>query len=213
MKILGVGLSKTGTTSLHHALEILGFNCLHYDRRRLNEVLYGTTAHPNFRVYDDIDAVTDLPSAYFYRELLEAYPDSKAILTLRRTDDWWNSIKYHTNTRFPISETGSLKEKLSSRLGLDNWIWSEDEHNLFRRKLRNCVYGSTIATEFLYKKKYNEHNERVISEIPSHRLLVLDITTGDGWEKLCPFLEIKTPSTPFPHAFKTPKANQPNQPI
>ena len=33
-------------------------------------------------------------------------------------------------------------------------------------------------------------------------LLVLRITEGDGWEKLCPFLGQKIPRMPFPHANK-----------
>ncbi len=41
MKVLGVGLSRTGTLSLHAALEILGLKSLHYDTVRLNDVLDG----------------------------------------------------------------------------------------------------------------------------------------------------------------------------
>src|SRR5206468_1738050 len=79
MKILGVGLSRTGTMSLTLALRQLGFRAMHYDRVRLNDVLDGSNTKPDFRRYDDVDAVTDIPSAYFYRELLEAYPESRAI--------------------------------------------------------------------------------------------------------------------------------------
>jgi hypothetical protein len=36
---------------------------MHYDRVRLNDILDGTNPHPDFRRYDDFDAVTDIPSA------------------------------------------------------------------------------------------------------------------------------------------------------
>lgn len=80
MKVLGVGLSKTGTVSLHTALGILGLNAMHYDTHRLNRVLDGSDPAPNFRIYDDFDAVTDLPAAAFYDELLQTYPQAKRCL-------------------------------------------------------------------------------------------------------------------------------------
>ena len=33
------------------------------------------------------------------------------------------------------------------------------------------------------------------------RLLVIDITKGDGWQKLCPFLGVDVVATPFPHLY------------
>jgi hypothetical protein len=178
MKILGVGLSKTGTTSLHRAMIILGFSSFHYDTERLNDVLDGSNAKPDFRRYDDVDAVTDLPTAYFYDELLIAYPTCKCVLTIRNEDAWWESIRYHVNERYPSK--------------------GRKEQNQFRSKLLSYVYGSAEAHEFLWKKKYREHNERVLAEIPGDRLLVMDIAAGDGWEKLCPFLGVAIPAAPFP---------------
>ncbi len=71
------------------------------------------------------------------------------------------------------------------------------DYSLLRIQLRNLVYGSTTAHEYNYKKKYKEHNKRVLLKIPPKRLLVMDIASGDGWEKLCP-LGVATPSCPFP---------------
>jgi hypothetical protein len=219
MKILGAGLSKTGTSSLHAALQILGFYGLHFDRDRLNEILSGQVTQPNFRCYDDVDVVTDLPSAYFYRELAAAYPDSKIILTVRDLDAWWRSVEFHINHRFPVSPSVGIRAQLAQRWQLDRWLshgpwptdwqvgwqnfWQESASQQFRRDLRNCVYGSAIATEFLYKKKYLEHNDRVMAEIPPDRLLVMNIPAGDGWEQLCPFLGVPIPDQLFPHAYKT----------
>jgi hypothetical protein len=178
MKILGVGLSKTGTTSLHRAMIILGFSSIHYDTERLKDVLDGSNPRPDFRRYDDIDAVTDLPTAYFYDELLIAYPMCNCILTIRNEDDWWESIRYHVNERY--APEGGKRTKLNSQV-------------------LNYVYGSAEAHEFLYRKKYREHNERVLAKIPGDRLLVMDLAAGDGWEKLCPFLGVAIPAALFPH--------------
>src|SRR5262245_49667382 len=95
MRILGVGLSKTGTTSLHRALCRLGFKSLHFDDQRLNDVIVGTNDTPDFRRYDDLDAVLDIPAACFFEELMHAYPDCKCILTVRDENQWWRSIESH----------------------------------------------------------------------------------------------------------------------
>jgi hypothetical protein len=189
MKIVGAGLSKTGTTSLHRALKILGYKSLHFDRKRLREILEGSNSRPDFRRYDDVDAVLDIPAAYFFEEILDAYPHSKCILTIRNENDWWRSVEHHFNVRFPIPP---------------------QKENTLRSHVRNYIYGSTTAYEFLYRKKYREHNERVLLKVPSHRLLVMDVAAGDGWEKLCPFLDREIPPEPFPHAHKTPRDENEN---
>jgi Sulfotransferase domain len=200
LKIIGAGLSRTGTFSLYHALERLGFSLVGYDVERLNGVLDGTDPRPNFRVYDDVDAVTDIPAAYFYRELFQAYPESKVVLTLRDVEAWWKSIEVHFNVTAPIGEESRLVERLGKRFGLRS---DRSEYDAFRRRLRNCVYGSPVAREFLYKAKYLRHNAEVIATIPPDRLLVMDISKGDGWGKLCPFLGVAVPDVEFPRANKT----------
>ncbi len=178
MKVLGVGLSKTGTTSLYRALSLLGLRSLHYDDRRLNDVIDGSNAQPDFRRYDDVDAVLDIPAAVFYDDLLEAYPDCRCILSVRDEDAWWNSIRAHFNDRQPIESRAQ---------------------NPFKWDLRHFVYGSATATEFLFRKRYREHNQRVRERIPAARLLTIDVAAGEGWEKLCPFLGMEAPAAPFPH--------------
>jgi len=196
LKVIGAGLSRTGTRSLCLALETLGFRGIHFDRTRLNDVLDGTNPNPDFRRYDDVDAITDLPSAYFYRDLFLAYPESKVILTVRDTEAWWKSIKVHFNVVAPVAENVRIIHRISSKLG---WTGKQEEFDAFRRRLRNYVYGSPVAQEFLYKKKYTQHNEQVIASIPADRLLIMDVSAGDGWQKLCPFLGAAVPDSPFPH--------------
>ena len=204
MRVLGVGLSRTGTSTLHRALEILGLKSIHFDTNRLNDVLAGVTPNPDFRRYDDIDAVTDIPSAYFFNELLEAYPECKAILTIRDINTWWKSMAYHSNIQSPISKKG-LIYYTSRVLGLkrQSATSNEEAYDLFRILMRNYVYGSIVAREFLYKKKYIEHNNRVMATVPAKRLLIIDITAGEGWDKICHFLGMPIPSEIFPHENKS----------
>ena len=197
MKIICAGLSKTGTSSLGAALEQLGYSSLHYDEKRLNDVLEGRNPNPDFRCYDDVDAVLDVPSAFFFRELMAAYPSAKVILTVRDLDEWWVSIREHFN-RLPIlwpTWKDYVRERMSGTSTIPEWV----ENSRFRTNVRSLVYGSPDAREFMYKKRYREHNEAVLHEVPPDRLLVMDIAAGDGWATLCPFLGVPRPDSAFPH--------------
>ena len=197
MQILGVGLSRTGTKSLTRALEILGFTAIHNDRERLTAILLGVDNTPDFRVYDDVDAVTDLPSAYFFRELLLAYPTAKAILTVRETNSWLNSYRNHARPQ-KLRRFSGIRVRLGNALGLQK---QQQKWKIFRYKvaMRNLVYGSVDFHEYLHREKYERHNASVKREISEDRLLVMNILDGDGWEKLCPFLGVDIPPVHFPN--------------
>ena len=172
MKILGVGLSRTGTLTLHKALEILGYKCIHWAPERLADVVDGSNQNPFFRRYDDVDVVTDIPAAYFYKELWDAYPDCRFILTTRDIESWYRSVAKHYG-------------------------------HVCDSPLQNLVYGSEIVTEFLYKKKFKDHNDAVRAMIPSDKLLEMDIPSGrSGWDQLCHFLKKDIPQRDFPHRNK-----------
>lgn len=85
-KVFGIGLSKTGTTSLHHALGALGLKSKHYPQRP--EIF-----SCDFRHLDRYDAVTDIPIAPYYPQLDAAYPGAKFILTVRNVDEWLQSME------------------------------------------------------------------------------------------------------------------------
>jgi len=200
MKVLGVGLGRTGTKSLHRAFQILGLKSLHFDQVRLRDILDGSNVAPDFRRYDDVDAVTDVPTAFFYRELLEAYPDCKAVLTTRPVEGWWRSSLKHSAKigKVDAAHWGRQVKALFSAQAAARLQADE-----FKVLMRNYVYGAAMPREFLYKKRFVEYNERVRAEIPPHRLLVMDVTRGDGWDLLCPFLGLPIPSEPFPHENRT----------
>ncbi len=55
-------------------------------------------------------------------------------------------------------------------------------------------------------KKYEEHNEYVrqyFSGEKQKQLLIMNVINGDGYEKLCPFLELPVLNEPFPHSNKS----------
>jgi len=79
-KAWGVGLARTGTTTLCEVFRRLG---------------YRTVLHnPHFPSLEAADAAADNECALFYRYLDYRFPGSKFILTTRPLQDWLKSIKY-----------------------------------------------------------------------------------------------------------------------
>ena len=65
MKVFGIGLSKTGTTSLAHALEILGYRTKDYPG--VTNYVPGALSTLDPVVVDTDDALTDTPIPSLYK--------------------------------------------------------------------------------------------------------------------------------------------------
>ncbi|MFI4941451.1 MAG: sulfotransferase family protein [Burkholderiales bacterium] len=174
-KIFGVGLSRTGTTSLHVALLRLGYASVHYPLDAAACWLAG-----NFSAHDplaEFDACLDIPTSVYFRELDKAYPGSRFILTIRNEDHWAASI-----------------EKLHARLP------PPSPHTQLRDMVRLVTYGTHYFHPERYRRIFNEHNDAVREYFRTRpeSLLVMDVSAGEGWNKLCPFLGIPVPAGGFP---------------
>jgi hypothetical protein len=184
-KIFGIGLSKTGTTSLNKALELLGYTSWHDPRE-----LLGFDEDMNLRLSGFTmtqDALTDTTPARFFRELDSRYPNSKFILTTRDVESWLKSCKNFWKINFNSIEDRSTIA-LTDKLHID-------------------LYNSAKFNKSKFKKGYMDHTQNVLAHFKDRKnnLLVLNISDGDGWDKLCPFLNKPIPSTPFPNENKRDK--------
>jgi hypothetical protein len=172
--IFGVGLSKTGTTSLFAALDRLGYRTGTYRHLRhlgLEEWWQGNFERDYLREYD---AMTDLPIATFFPQLDARYPGSKFVLTVRELESWLESARKH---------------------------FTPPDATSFGRDVRLATYGIAGYDELRFRYVYETHLENVRAHFRSRpeALLILDIVGGEGWEKLCPFLGQEPPDVPFPH--------------
>ena len=168
-KVFGIGLSRTGTTSLTRALSALGFRTRHYpDPRRL---LSG-----DFSVADRFDAVTDIPAAAFFRELDARYSGARFILTVRETESWVRSVRDHFASMGPAMESGATGE------------------------MRRRMYGRTTFDAEAFVRARDAHHAAVRAHFADRPgdLVEMDITAGQGWEVVCPFLGVAAPTAPFP---------------
>jgi 3'-phosphoadenosine 5'-phosphosulfate (PAPS) 3'-phosphatase len=173
-KVFGIGLSKTGTTSLARALEILGYRTR--DFLGVTRYLRGDLSSVDLTQIDAHEAFTDTPIPSFYRELDVAYPGSKFILTVRDREGWLRSCKKQFTRRLAEKE-------------------SEASRALFQD-----LYGGMEFDE----QRYSEGYDRFVRGVEEHflgredDLLVLDVTRGQGWRELCAFLGKPVPEVPFP---------------
>jgi hypothetical protein len=174
-RIFGIGLNKTGTTSLHHALSALGFESLHWGGppvRRIIEVSRDAGEPLLTRVDTRFDAFSDiLPLSENYRLLDEQYPDSRFILTIRPVEEWIASRRRHVEMNRRRKAAGEYAGKF---LTVDEESWRQEWK----------AHVESARTYFEGRANFFE----------------LDLTEAPEWEPLCRFLGVPVPSQSFPWA-------------
>lgn len=173
MKIFGIGLNKTGTTTLGSALEILGYS--KHVKSNLDLLKSWQEGHyePLWRTVEQNNNFEDWPWPLVYQEVFEKYSDAKFILTVRKDENaWFKSLCKHAEKTGPT------------------------EH-------RKIVYGSYMPHDFedTYKKFYMDHNvavERFFEKHAPEQLLKICWEYDDGWKELCDYLKLEVPKKKFP---------------
>lgn len=173
-RIFGIGLNKTGTSSLKHAYRALGLR--DFDRRARAFALYQAGDLPRlFNLIDGFEAFQDWPWPLLVPDLLARYPDAQFILTRRRSPEAWvESLKAHALRTHPDN---------NPRLDIYGHAYPhgrEAEHVAFYLAHQDAV--------------------RALFADRADQLLEVCWEEGDSWERLCGFLGRPVPSAPFPHA-------------
>jgi hypothetical protein len=212
MRVLVLGMCRTGTTSVSIALRKLG-----YTPHQMREVLvnpkdlklwqeaidvtllapqdrpakqknlapYGA---PEFdKLLGDYDVVMDLPGCVFAKELVAAYPDAKVILTTRNYEKWEESMQESiwclcTWRLFTLARYFNLTQMAPLMRFM---------HSVFLVHSGNS-YGGAKS-----KAAYEQHYDTVRSIVPKDRLLEID-SEKTTWEPLCGFLGKGVPAEPYP---------------
>ena len=172
-KVFCIGFHKTGTTSLYAALSELEYRVtgtvLHHWSA---EDIQARGSAECIRIMEAFDGAEDMPWPHFFRELDEAYPGSKFILSTRAEEKWYGSINNHFGHQATeLNAFAYGRERARASDHKDHWIQTYRQHN------------DTVRDYF--------------KDRPGD-LLEIDVTNGEGWGKLCAFLGHKVPSTPFP---------------
>jgi hypothetical protein len=174
MKILGIGLGRTGTTSLALALETLGYRTKHCPHFYLDGEGDLVISPEDVREYE---ALTDEPTILVFKHVDRRYPGSKFILTVREIRGWLTSIENNGNALREVRKQDPAVPVLFEAL-----------------------YGSSTFDRDAYSEAYRQHVVGVreyFADRPQD-LLIMNICAGDGWEKLCRFLSKPVPDGSFP---------------
>lgn len=103
-KIFGIGLNKTGTTSLGNFFELLGYT--HYCKSSYKNIeKIKNKINEIYDLVEKYDMFEDWPWPLIYEKIYFKYPKSKFILTIRKTaDDWFDSLLRHSKRSGPTKQ-------------------------------------------------------------------------------------------------------------
>ncbi len=179
MKVIGVGLNKTGTKTLRAYLRAMGFKHHTYDLPLFKEYRKGNY-EAIFKVMDDYDSFEDWPWPLMYKEIDERYDDAKFILTVRKSPDtWYKSLC-----------------KMAVRMG----PMSDFEKHIYGYSMPHGKKKEHID----YYNKYNQEVEEYFKDRPD-KLLKICFGKGDGGKEVAKFLNRPEVQITNPHRNKSPK--------
>jgi len=84
-KVFGIGLQRTGTTTLMECLRAVDYKVAEFSMNLLFDYRLGKSI-PTIIYLMNFDAAQDLPYALQYKELDKSFPNSKFILTTRKDE-------------------------------------------------------------------------------------------------------------------------------
>jgi len=189
-KIFSIGLSKTGTTSLHTALELLGFHSAHW----INPVTGNLLGDADFPLFN---AFSDTPISYRFEELYYAFPKALFIYTYRPEEAWSVSFLKHF-AAFKRDRLSQTFDKLADYYRQTTHL----KYGYEFAKIHNSLYFNHLNLYEAYQT-YDLRVRNFFSDKTTARFLPLNITGGESWPKLCAFLNLPIPQQTFPWKFKT----------
>ena len=187
LKVIGTGFGRTGTDSMRKALEILGFGPCHHMRELIKDPeherlwrLVVAGAKPDWDLLlGHYASCVDWPTAYYWPQLVEAFPEARVILTWRTAESWWASFEKTLLPRIlsftETKETPKNTELIGPRVFHDRP--DDREHCI-------AVYEANVTA--------------VKERVPANRLLIHEL--GDGWEPLCAHLGVPVPEITYPNS-------------
>jgi hypothetical protein len=162
MKIVGIGLNKTGTKTLKHYLVEMGFNHLSYDIVSFEDFRAGNLSKI-FERMENYDSFEDWPWSLFYKDIDRHFEDALFILTTRKSPEiWYQSLC-----------------KMAVRMG----PFKNFEHHIYG-------YSMPHGKKKEHIDFYNKHNREVIEYFKDrpHKVLQLCWGNGDDGTKLAQFV-------------------------
>ena len=163
-KIFGIGLNKTGTSSLGKYFCLLGYK-LYCKPNIRNIKIKKNNINKVYKIADKFEIFEDWPWPLIYKELYFKYSSIKFILTIRKDEEeWFDSLVRHSK------RTGSTEQRLVI-------------YGYYNPNENNKIEHITI---------YQNHINNIINffrENNPYRLLILNTSDLDKEEKIYKFID------------------------
>lgn len=186
LRVIAAGLGRNATLSMKFALEALGFGPCHHmtealadERRQVPLWLEAAAGRPDWdAIFSGYGSTSDYPSATYWHEIADYYPDAKVVLTTRDPDRWFDSVSQTIfSPAMQIVHSGT------------------PVHALMAATMYDPIGGDVSDRAFL-TDWYVRRNRAVLEGVAADRLLHFDVR--EGWRPLCEFLAAPVPDLPFP---------------
>jgi hypothetical protein len=176
-KVVGIGLNKSGTTTLAACFRRLGYRRHVTCDPRLLAGYRNGDVEAIFRTIEANDSFEDWPFPLAYKEIFYRFGErARFVLTTRKdAQTWLESLMKHALRTPP------------------------DNHSRLLAYGHNYPHGLEAEHMAIYER----HNAEVRAFFRHHRSehLLLEVCweRGDGWSELCGFLGLPAPDGPLPH--------------
>jgi hypothetical protein len=189
--VMCLGLSKTGTTSTKDACLKLG-----------------------------IPVSCSGDSIRFTNKVSKALADGKKILSPYKTPGFFSNLflpanvigmdPYYTSVEWKRRMLTLVQDQYPETYfiltirPIRKWLDSRKRHVALNRTRTGYMKRKkrwSEVDENAWIKEFGDHIDVVTDTV--RNLLILDVTSGDGYDKLCPFLGVKPVNFKFPHANKS----------
>jgi len=180
-KVFVIGLSRTGTTSVHQALVELGYEGIHW----VNPLTGRLPGEVDLQLFD---AFSDINISAWFETLAERYPAARFVWTQRSPESWVRSVSTHYEERNGVRHPGELRNR---------------QHAGHFEGQSGQIHESLYASHSSWADAHTAFSSRVeryFDAVSDERLLRLSVADGEGWEPLCHFLGRPVPDSGFPHA-------------
>jgi len=193
LSVINAGFGRTGTMSIKLALEKLGLGPCHH----MEEVIKNPSQLPYWEkaanaekvnwddVFQGYKSAVDWPSAHYWKELAEFYPESKILLSVRPAELWWES--YSSTIKKLLEMQDEITEEYPrSVMAMANKIITQQ------------TFANATDDKELVLSEFQNRIDQVKDYLPENRLLIYQVT--DGWAPLCDFLGVPIPECDFPRS-------------
>jgi len=208
--VIGAGLPRTGTLSLKTALvKLYKGKCYHMkevfigDQEDVSiwiDAAQGNNSAEDWRRFFKKKGYVsgcDYPFSLFWKQIADAYPNAKVVLSTRDPGTWYKSV---TESIWKIHE---LQKQWTYRLMFNMFDSRKGSEKMFQLIGSKPGYGMNQAMgeaieagPEVTRQYFIDWQESVKNTIAPERLLVH--SAKEGWGPLCKFLGVPVPDGPYP---------------